>query len=286
MTWFQEHLHDGVSQSIRIDRLIFEGETKFQKIQIFENATLGRVLALDGIIQTTEADEFMYHEMLAHVPLFGHGSAERVLIIGGGDGGLLEEVLKHPVRKVVMVEIDGMVVDLCRQHLRSISGAAFDDPRTNLIIGDGLEFVAKGNENFDVILVDSTDPDGPGKPLFERSFYENCKARLGDWGVIATQNGVPFFQHAELSETAGNLRSIYEYSGFYGVPVPTYAGGFMTRAWASRGTDLKSADDLEVRVRNLGLKLGYYTADIHRAAFALPGYIKSLESKKQTSRGR
>ncbi len=257
--------------------MLYEGETAFQKIQIFENAALGRVLALDGIVQTTEADEFMYHEMLAHVPLFGYGTARRVLIIGGGDGGLLEEVLKHPIENVWMIEIDGEVVELCRKHLSSIFGAAFEDLRAELVIANGADYLAASDETFDLILVDSTDPVGPEKVLFELPFYESCRAHLGADGVLVTQNGVPFFQGDELSVTAANLNAVFARSGFYVVPVPTYPGGVMTLGWASAGTDLAQPDaDLEARYEGAALETRDYTPAVHRAAFALPEYVADL----------
>ncbi len=276
MNWFQENLHPTVGQTFEIDRIFYEGRTAFQKVLIFENGRFGRVLALDGIVQTTEADEFIYHEMLAHVPLVGHGAAARVLIIGGGDGGLLEEVLKHSVEHVTMVEIDREVVDLCREHLPDICRTAFEESRTNLIIADGTKFVADTDERFDVIIVDSTDPVGPGKVLFEPPFYTACRDILKEGGILAMQNGVPFYQDAEFGAAAASIRSVFAYAGFFVVAVPTYAGGFMTLGWASQDTDLAALDPgpLERAVARLGLDTRYYNAGVHRAAFALPGYIR------------
>jgi len=275
LNWFQENLHPTVGQTFEIDKIFYEGRTAFQKVLIFENGRFGRVLALDDIVQTTEADEFIYHEMLAHVPMVGHGAATHVLIIGGGDGGLLEEVLKHTVEHVTMVEIDREVVELCREHLPSISGAAFEDARANLIIADGTAFVAETDERFDVIIVDSTDPLGPGKVLFEPAFYGACRAILKTGGILATQSGVPFYQGSELVAAAASIRSVFSHAGFFVVAVPTYAGGFMTLGWASQDTDLAAADmgGLEQTVAALDLDTRYYNAAVHRAAFALPGYI-------------
>lgn len=275
LNWFQENLHPAVGQTFEIDKVLYEGRTAFQKVLIFENRRFGRVLVLDDIVQTTEADEFIYHEMLAHVPLVGHGAATHVLIIGGGDGGLLEEVLKHPVERVTMVEIDPEIVDLCREHLPALSGGAFEDSRTNLVIADGTKFVAETDERFDVIIVDSTDPVGPGKVLFEPPFYTACRAILKERGVLATQNGVPFYQRAELGNSAASIRSVYTHAGFFVVAVPTYAGGFMTLGWASQDTDLAAPNQgqIEQAVARLGLDTRYYNAGIHQAAFALPGYV-------------
>ncbi len=278
MNWFQENLQPGVGQALQIENTLYEGQTAFQKVLIFENSRFGRVLVLDNIVQTTEADEFIYHEMLAHVPLVGHGTAAQVLIIGGGDGCLLEEVLKHPVERVTMVEIDGEVVDLCRKYLPAISATAFDDSRTNLVIADGTAFVAGTTDKFDVIIVDSTDPVGPGKVLFEPPFYEACRTLLKEGGIMATQNGVPIYQGAELRMAAINLKSVFAHSGFYVVPVPTYGGGLMTLGWASQDTDLAAGggEGLAAAVDRLDLEARYYSAAIHRAAFALPGYIREI----------
>lgn len=277
MSEFRERLHGGIHQGIEIDRVLYEGKTAFQSILIFENRTLGRVLVLDGIVQTTEADEFIYHEMLVHVALMAHGGAKRVLICGGGDGGALEEVLKHPIDSVTLVEIDGAVVEACREFLPSISKAAFEDPRTDLVIGDGVEFVARTGAQYDAIIVDSTDSVAvESQPLFERPFYETCRRALGPRGVLAAQMGVPFFQGAELSAATAALAAAFAASGVYVAAVPTYVGGVMAFGWASRGTGVSApAAGYEAADAALG-DLRYYTPAVHRSAFALPGYVQAL----------
>lgn len=171
MTWFEEKLYDNWRQAFRISRTLFHEKTEFQDLIIFETPEIGRVLALDGVIQVTEGDEFVYHEMMAHVPVMAHGQARNVCIIGGGDGGVLREVLKHPgVEKAVMVEIDRSVIDLCSKYLPGISAGAFDNPRAEVIITDGIRFMAETDRKFDVIIVDSTDPIGPGEVLFSEAF--------------------------------------------------------------------------------------------------------------------
>ena len=236
--WHDEVLHQAFRQRLRIDRRLYSGRTDFQQIDIFENANAGRVLVLDSVVQTTERDEHVYHEMLTHVPMIAHGAAKRVLIIGGGDGGLLEEVLKHPVDAVTMVELDPQVVDLCRQYLPSICRGAFDDPRTDLVIGDGAKYVAETDNAFDVVLVDSPDPVGPATVLFESPFYEGCRRVLNDGGIIATQNGVPFYQSGEMISTHGCLKQLFGHTGFYVAPVPHYVGGHMAFGWATDRQDL------------------------------------------------
>ena len=282
--WFDERLHEewteqGYTQRFRVDRVVFEQKTEFQELVIFETPAFGRVLALDGVIQTTEGDEFIYHEMLAHVPIIAHGRARRVLIIGGGDGGALREVLRHQgIERAVMVEIDRTVVDLCREHMPGLSDGAFDDPRAELIITDGLEYVAETNERFDVIIVDSTDPIGPGEVLFTSEFYADCKRCLTDGGVLVTQNGVPIFQPDEVTTTHRRLSPIFADVGFYVTVVPTYVGGMMTLAWATDDASLRSqsVEVLSERFTAAGLTPRYYTPGVHVGAFQLPGYISSL----------
>lgn len=278
MTWFDETLHEGYHQRLEVTRVIFEQKTDHQHLIIFENPFFGRVLALDGIVQTTERDEFFYHEMLAHVPMLAHGAAREVLIIGGGDGGLLREVLRHPVEQATLVELDRTVIDLCTQHLPALSRGAFEDSRARVAIGDGFKFVAETDKKFDVIIVDSTDPIGPGEILFTENFYRECKHCLTAGGILVTQNGVPFFQSAELATTWKRLKPLFDDVGFYTVSVPTYVGGVMTLGWATDDPALRrlSVDTLAARFVALHMDTRYYTPQIHTAAFALPGYISAL----------
>lgn len=275
MKHFKETLYDAVAQEFRIDKLYFESKTDHQHLMIFHNALLGRVMTLDGIVQTTEADEFIYHEMMTHVPMFAHGSANRVLIIGGGDGGMLREVLKHPVEQVIQVEIDQAVVDMAKAYLPNHSAGAYDDPRLNLVIADGMDFVRDSGEQFDVIISDSTDPIGPGEVLFTENFYSHAKQRLTTGGILATQNGVPIFQPDELITTRKRMSPHFEDMGFYCAPVPTYYGGFMAFSWGTDNTALRHTDiaTLQARIAQTNLKAKYYNAAIHQACFALPQYM-------------
>jgi spermidine synthase len=278
MDWYDETLYADVHQGFAVARIIHREKTEHQDLVIFENSRMGRVLALDGVIQTTEGDEFFYHEMMSHVPLFAHGKAERVLIIGGGDGGLLEEALKHPdVKRVVMVEIDPHVIELSRRFLPGISGGAFDDARTELVIADGARYAAETAERFDVVMVDSTDPHGPGEVLFTAAFYADCHRCLGEGGIMVTQNGVPFFQPDELKTSWSRLKPIFADVAFYIVPVPTYYGGFMTLGWAAKSALPRAAalEELAKRYARSGMTTRYYNPETHRAAFALPNYIRA-----------
>ncbi len=274
--WFDETLHSGYHQGFRVKEVLFESKTEHQHLVIFESVDFGRVMALDGVIQTTERDEFVYHEMLAHVPLFAHGAAKDVLIIGGGDGGLLREVLRHPeVERAVQVEIDQAVIDMCVEYLPRHSNGAYENPKAEIVIGDGIDYVRNCDRQFDVILSDSTDPIGPGEVLFTSPFYEGIKRCLKPGGAFAAQNGVAFMQPDEVSTTHKRLSPLFDDCHFYAAAVPTYVGGIMTFAWASDNAALRSvpAETIAQRVKDSGIKTRYYTPALHSGSFALPQYI-------------
>jgi spermidine synthase len=282
MAEFIETIYDAWDQRLRIDELLYDSETEHQRLIIFRNAVFGRVLALDGIVQTTEKDEFIYHEMLAHVPILAHGAAKRVLIIGGGDGGMLREVAKHAgVEAITQVEIDQGVIDLCRQYLPKHSAGAFDDVRLDLVIADGLAYTQETEARFDVIISDSTDPIGPGESLFTEAFYAACKRCLNPGGVLVTQNGVVFNQMDEVVATARHLEALFKDWHFFSAAVPTYLGGIMAFGWASEHVSLRH-QPLEILARRFevaGIDTRYYTPEIHQAAFALPRYMLEAVGK-------
>jgi spermidine synthase len=279
--WFRETLHRDYQIGLKIEEVLFEERSEHQHLLLFRNDAFGKVLALDGVVQTTEADEFVYHEMLAHLPILAHGGVERVLIVGGGDGGMLEEVLKHPgVREAVQVEIDASVVEFAKTHLRSICAGAYEDPRTELVIADGLAYVAETERRFDLIVVDSTDPVGPGAVLFTPEFYADCRRCLAPGGILVTQNGVPFLQGDVLAHTMTAFRGLFADSTAYTATVPTYTGGPMAFGWGSDEPAHRTVatEELERRFETAGLRgrTRYYTPAVHRAAFALPAYIAAL----------
>lgn len=276
--WFTETLYPEYRQSLKIDKILYEDRTAFQHISVFENALFGRVLTLDGVVQTTERDEFCYHESIVHVPMVAHGAARRVLIIGGGDGGALREALKHPVEKVTMVELDDTVVKLCREYMPSLSDGAFDDPRTELIFADGIDYARTSAEKFDVVIVDSTDPIGPGEVLFTESFYADCARLLTGQGVLVTQSGVTFTQASEARGTWQRMNTLFADAALYVAQVPTYAAGFMTLGWGCHSPAPRATppDEIARRVSALGLDTRYYNAAMHTACFALPTYIAAL----------
>lgn len=278
-TLWTETLYSAYGQSFRVDEVLFEDKSAHQHLLIFRNEQFGRVMALDGIVQTTERDEFIYHEMLTHVPLIAHGNARRVLIIGGGDGGILREVCRHAsVEHITQVEIDPAVIELAKTWLPAHSNGAYDDTRANIIIGDGFDFVQSTQQRFDVIISDSTDPLGPGEVLFSKDFYAGCQRSLNPGGILVTQNGVPFMQTDELSNTAARLSRLFKDTSFYGAAVPTYIGGLMTFAWASDSPTLRQTDlsTLSKRWQAQGIPSRYYTPEVHQAAFALPRYLLDI----------
>ncbi len=276
MKTFVETLHAGYGQQFDVDKVLFEEKTDHFHLIIFENPMFGRVMALDGIIQTTQKDEFIYHEMLTHVPLFSHPNPKRVCVIGGGDGGMLREVLKHKsVEKVTLVEIDGKVIEMCREFFPDHSQGAFDDARTEIVIQDGFEYLKSAENSFDVIISDSTDPIGPAEVLFTETFYGLCNKALKPGGVLVAQNGVSYFQRDEMKNSARDMRPHFDVVTFYGAAVPTYIGGNMVFGWASNTADMckQSVDSIAKKVTSSGIKTQYYTPEIHMAAFALPQYV-------------
>jgi len=284
LNWFDEDLYSrwypqGYMQRFQVSRILHHAKSEIQDLIVFETPMFGRVLAIDGVIQTTERDEFIYHEMLAHVPLFAHGTPRRVLIIGGGDGGALREVLLHrSVELARMVEIDKQVIDISRQFLPSLNGGAFEDPRADIVIANGCDYVKECGEKFDVVLVDSTDPVGPGEVLFSEQFYIGCREILADGGVFAAQFGVPFTQPDELFSGHGRLGSGFGNAMVYLASIPTYVGGTMAFGFASvtKAAGLMEAEALRHCFDEAEIVTRYYTPAIHQAAFALPPYIAAI----------
>jgi len=276
---YDETLHEGWRQSFTIEEKLFEDKTDLQHLVLFQSSMWGRVLALDGVIQTTEKDEFVYHEMLAHVPIFSHGNAKHVLVIGGGDGGLIREVLRHKgVEKVTLVEIDSSVITFSKQYLPMLSKGAFEDSRLEVVIEDGCKFVKETKERFDVVLCDSTDPIGPGKVLFTSEFYGDCKDILSPKGIFVCQSGVPVLQPDEFKKTYQNLSDHFADSGFYIAVIPTYVGGHMALGWGTNDKEARelSIEDLSSRLEEFSGKMSYYTPSIHKASFALPQFMINI----------
>jgi spermidine synthase len=278
-SWINETLYSAWGQRFLVKRELARVQSEFQDIVIFESVSHGRVMVLDGCIQITERDEFVYQEMLAHVPLLEHGAAHSVLIIGAGDGGVLRRVLQHrTVERAVMVEIDGEVIRLAKAFLPGIAAGAWDDPRAEVIVGDGIDYVARAADgSFDVIIVDSTDPIGVGEVLFTDAFYESCARVLTGRGLVVNQCGVPFMQADELRETSVRRKRFLPHVSAYVAAVPTYVGGFMALGIAAKkaGIGRQGAEEIAARAAAAGV-LGtteYWSPRVHVASFDLPPYI-------------
>jgi spermidine synthase len=277
--WIPETLFNelGVRMTFAAERVLYETQTEHQHLVLFEHKHFGKILMLDGATQVTTRDEFIYHEMMTHVPILAHGGAREVLIIGGGDCGIAEEVLKHrSVQRLTQVEIDASVLEFSREHFPEFTGPVFADKRFESVIDDGMNYVAETDRRFDVIIVDSTDPQGPGKVLFTREFYAGCKRCMAPGGVMVTQNGVPFFQPDELISSVGHFRKIFVDAGCYVAAIPTYVGGHMAMGWAADDATLRSVpvETIAERYRAAGaFATKYWTPEVHTAAFALPRFI-------------
>ena len=278
-TWLNETLYADWGQRFRFVRQLARVKSEFQDIAVFETDSHGRVLTLDGVVQITERDEFVYQEMITHVPLLAHGAAKNVLIIGAGDGGVLKHVLMHKgVERAVMAEIAGEVIRLSKEFLPGIGGNAWTDPRAEVIVGDGIDYVRRAPDaSFDVIIVDSTDPIGVGEVLFTDEFYQNAARILTASGLIVNQCGVPFMQADELRETSLRRAQFFPHVTAYVAAVPTYVGGYMTLGWAGKDASLTqlSPEVIAQRAEAAGItgKSEYWTPHVHVASFWLPPYI-------------
>ena len=284
--WIPETLFDelGFRMTYAVERVLYEMQTEHQHLVLFEHKYFGKMLMLDGATQVTTRDEFIYHEMMAHVPILAHGRAREVLIVGGGDCGIAEEVLKHKsVERLTQVEIDASVVEFSKQHFPNFTKPVLGNKRFDLVIDDGMNYVARTNRRFEVIIVDSTDPQGPGKVLFTRKFYAACKRAMAAGGVMVTQNGVPFLQPAELVASVGHFRKLFADGSCYVASIPTYVGGSMTMGWATDNTRLREIPVKTIAERYLRagrFKTKYWTPEVHRAAFALPRFIAEAIERK------
>lgn len=272
-TWATELHRDFLKQSYRVTKTLFSGKSEFQAVDVVETAGHGRMLFNDGLAMVSERDEFVYHDMIAHVPLFCHPNPKNVLVIGGGDGGTAREVLRHDsVEKCTMVEIDEMVVNACKEFIPQTS-ACLSDERLNLKIADGVRFVQNTDERFDVILVDSTDPIGPAQPLFGEEFYQNVSQCLSDDGVVVSQGESPFYEQTAQKGLLTVLGKVFPLATIYNFNNLTYPGGLWSFTFASKG--LHPVHDFRAdRVADSGLSFQYYNPEIHKAAFAIPQFMK------------
>lgn len=271
--WFEENWDNETRYSLHVTETLFDQKSPLQHIQVIDTPAYGRVLIIDGLLMTSERDEHYYHEMLVHPTLVSAPSIERVLIIGGGDGGTAREVLRHEgVEQVVMVEIDAMVIEACKEHMPKLG--SWDDPRLDLHIADGIEFVAEAAAgSFDVVLLDGTDPVGPGEGLFGVEFYRNVQRVLRDRGVFALQSESPFYLHKIFMEIQTALRGIFDQVTPYFGSVPLYACGLWSWTHACKSGDPRAIDLARLETIESGCK--YYNRDIHAASFAMPNELRA-----------
>ena len=282
MDVYRETLHQGFEQVLHLaGPPLVDERTAHQHIQVFDTVCNGRVLVLDGILQITDRDEASYSEMLAHPPILEHGEVRRVLVVGGGDGAVAEEVLKQPrVEHVDLVEIDPRVVEVAREHLASVNHGVFDEPRLEVVHEDAFAFLeCAASGSYDLVIADRPDPVGPAESLFSDAFYRRVREALAPRGIAVFQTGCPFYQAGELSETHALLRRLFDHAGVYLTVTPTYSGGFMALTWGARGLRLGESTDVETLTRRYhaaGLATDYYAPEVHKAAFALPPWIARL----------
>ncbi|WP_332634603.1 spermidine synthase [Halalkalibacter flavus] len=270
--WYTEKQTEHFGITAKIKQTHHTEQTDFQKLDMIETEEFGNMLVLDGMVMTTEKDEFVYHEMVAHVPLFTHPNPKNVLVVGGGDGGVIREILKHPsVEKATLVEIDGKVIEYSKKYLPTIAGA-LDDSRVDVQVDDGFMHIAKSENEYDVIMVDSTEPVGPAVKLFEKGFYEGISKALKEDGIFVAQTDNPWFHSELITKVFRDVKEIFPITRLYTANIPTYPSGLWTFTIAS-----KKYDPLEVKdSRFHDIETKYYTKDLHKAAFSLPKFVGDL----------
>lgn len=275
--WFTERHTPNVKFSIRVDRQLYSGHSDFQRIDVFESKEFGRFLTLDGYMMLTEKDEFIYHEMITHVPMAVHPSAEKVLVIGAGDGGVVRELTRYSsIKQIDMVEIDPLVVEVCKKYLPQ-TACRLDDKRLNIYYEDGLRYIRSKENAYDLIIVDSTDPFGPGEGLFTKEFYGNCYKALKEDGIMVNQHESPFYPEDAIACQRAHKRIVESFpiSKVYQVHIPTYPSGHWLFGFASK--KYHPIHDFDATKWNmLGIVTKYYTPRLHSGCFALPAYVEEL----------
>lgn len=281
---FKEKHTENVELLIKVDRQLCTGRSEYQRIDVFESAEFGRILAIDGYIMLTERDEFIYHEMITHVPMAVHPNVRDVLVIGAGDGGTVRELARYrDIERIDMVEIDPLVVDVCRKYLPG-TACGLDDPRVKIHYEDGIKFISMKENEYDLIIVDSTDPVGPGEGLFTKEFYANCRKALREDGIMVNQHESPFYdEDAKVCrKTHMLIADSFPISLVYQAHIPTYPSGHWLFGFASK--KYHPVDDLNAPAWELrGIRTRYYTTRLHKGAFALPAYVEDLLNAGETT---
>lgn len=257
---------------------LYSKKSEFQQVDIFKSKTLGNVLTLDGLMMTTEADEFFYHEMITHIPLCSHKNPENVLVIGGGDGGTVREVLLHDtVKNVDLCEIDGLVIESSKEFLPTIAGK-LDDKRVNIYVEDAIEFIKDKKNCYDVVLIDSTDPMGPGEGLFTEEFYTNVKESLKEGGIVTPQSESPFANKNEMRKMYILLNKVFKTVLPYAGPIPTYPGGYWSWAFCTNDND-NSVKDVN-RAKKIEANAKIYNTELHKAVFCVPNFVRKIANNE------
>ncbi len=274
--WFTEKYSDTCGFTFKVKRVLMTDYSDFQRVDVIETYDFGRIMLLDGLIMLTERDEFVYHEMMAHVPLFSHPDPKDVLVIGGGDGGTVRELAKHTyLHSITEVEIDAKVIEVSKQYTPFV-GCGYDDPKVNVIIGDGIEFVKNREDAYDVVIIDSTDPFGPAEGLFTGEFYANVKKILRDDGIVVAQAENPYYDPHWMMRSINNMRKAFgEKVECYLAYIPTYPSGMWCFSVGYKGK-APSESFYKDRYDKLNLQLKYYNDRIHKACFVLPEYVKRI----------
>ncbi|SHJ07880.1 polyamine aminopropyltransferase [Desulfosporosinus lacus] len=275
--WYTEQHTDNVRFSIKVDKPLYTDQSEFQRIDVFHSKEFGNFFTLDGLMMVTEKDEFIYHDMIVHVPMATNPKIKNVLVIGAGDGGTVRELTRYStIEKIDMVEIDKMVVDVCREYFPQ-TACKLDDPRVQLYFEDGLKFVRSKENTYDLIIVDSTDPFGPGEGLFTKEFYGNCYKALKEDGILVNQHESPYYQEyaKSMQRAHKRIRELFPVCRVYQAHIPSYPSGHWLFGFASKTYDPLS--DIDDKAWNsLGLKTKYYNTEIHKGCFALPNYVLEL----------
>lgn len=275
--WYTEQHTENVRFSIKVDKPLYTGQSEFQRIDVLQSSEFGTFLTLDGLMMVTEKDEFIYHDMIVHVPMATNPGIKNVLVIGAGDGGTVRELTRyHSIANIDMVEIDQMVVEVCKKYLPQ-TACKLDDPRVNLYFEDGLKFVRTKENIYDLIIVDSTDPFGPGEGLFTKEFYGNCYKALKDDGILVNQHESPYYQAyaSSMQRAHKRIKEFFPICRVYQAHIPTYPSGHWLFGFASKKYD--PLTDIDEQAWNrLGIKTRYYNTEIHKGSFALPNYVKEL----------
>ncbi|ACL18250.1 polyamine aminopropyltransferase [Desulfitobacterium hafniense] len=273
--WYTEEHTENVRFSIKVDRQLYSGQSEFQRIDVFESKEFGTFFTLDGLMMVTQKDEFIYHDMIVHVPMATNPQIKDVLVIGAGDGGTVRELTRYDsIVNIDMVEIDKLVVDVCKEYLPQ-TACKLEDPRVRLFFEDGLRFIRTKENSYDLIIVDSTDPFGPGEGLFTKEFYGNCYKALKDDGILVNQHESPYYEtYAQnMGRAHQRIKEFFPVCRVYQAHIPTYPSGHWLFGFASKKYD-PLIDIDEQAWNDLGIKTQYYNTEIHKGCFALPNYVK------------